>query len=53
MNPESVSASFDISPSDTHFLPSSLSDAQATYLSAVLVLCYCAVMVWVHRKDLS
>jgi hypothetical protein len=36
------------------FLPSAgLSDAQATYLAAVLVLCYCAVMIWVNRKDLG
>jgi hypothetical protein len=46
--------SFDISSTDTYFLPSAgLSDAQATYLAVAIVLCYCAVMIWVNRKDLG
>jgi hypothetical protein len=54
MNAEGASSGFDVSPSDTYFLSSAgLNDAQATCLAAVLVLCYCAVMIWVNRKDLG
>jgi hypothetical protein len=51
---DGMDTGFDISPPDTNFLPSAgISDAQATYLAVALVLCYCALMIWVNRKDLG
>jgi hypothetical protein len=54
MNSEGFGSYSDISPADSHFFPSAgLNDAHATYLAAVFVLGYCALMVWINRKDLS
>jgi hypothetical protein len=54
MNAEGANSVFDISSTDTYFLPSAgLSDAHATYLAAALVLFYCAVMIWINRKNLG
>lgn len=51
---ENVEVNVEISHNDSYFMGSSgLSDANATYLAAVLVLAYCAWLIWINRDHID
>ncbi len=48
--PQTVEANLEIAPSDSYWMGSSLSDANATYLSAAIIV---PIVVWILWKNLK